>query len=75
MFLIYYLICLVYCLYHLAKRYKTNDSTAYLTPDAGLHALMIFATAWLLAPIDFSLTWIRWYKEAEQNRIKKNNIY
>ena len=35
---------------------------------------MVVVMAWVLAPIDVSLTWIRWYKDAEQARINQNNI-
>jgi hypothetical protein len=30
--------------------------------------------AWILAPIDVSLTWIRWYTEAEEARRRQSNI-
>jgi hypothetical protein len=30
--------------------------------------------AWILAPVDVSLTWIRWTKEAEQARINQSKI-
>jgi hypothetical protein len=30
--------------------------------------------AWVLAPIDVSLTWIRWYKEAEDARRRQQKI-
>jgi hypothetical protein len=33
---------------------------------------MVVALAWLLAPIDFGMTWIRWYKEAEEARRRQN---
>jgi hypothetical protein len=32
---------------------------------------MIIMMAWVLAPVDVSLTWIRLYKEAEEGR--RNN--
>jgi hypothetical protein len=32
---------------------------------------MVLMMAWVLAPIDVSLTWIRWYKEAEEARIRQ----
>jgi len=35
---------------------------------------MVLVMAWVLAPIDVSLTWIRWYKEAEQARIDQSKI-
>jgi hypothetical protein len=33
---------------------------------------MVIMMAWVLAPIDVSLTWIRWYKEADEARIRYN---
>jgi hypothetical protein len=33
---------------------------------------MVLMMAWVLAPIDASLTWIRWYKEADEARIRRN---
>ena len=32
---------------------------------------MVLVMAWVLAPVDVSLTWIRKYKEAEQARINQ----
>jgi hypothetical protein len=34
----------------------------------GLDAIMVVIMAWILAPVDVSLTWIRWYKDAEEAR-------
>jgi hypothetical protein len=31
--------------------------------------------AWVLAPIDVSLTWVRWYREAEEARRRQNQIF
>jgi hypothetical protein len=31
--------------------------------------------AWVLAPVDVSLTWIRMYKAAEQAKRNQENIY
>jgi hypothetical protein len=33
---------------------------------------MVLVMAWILAPVDVSLTWVRWYKEAEEARIRQN---
>ena len=74
MFMVYYAICVIYCFYQLFKNYKkryTNDPTGG-SPE--LDTIMVMVMAWVLAPIDVSLTWIRWYKEAEQARINQNNI-
>ena len=56
---------------NLSKRY-TDDPTGG-SPE--LDTIMVIMMAWVLAPIDVSLTWIRWYKDAEQARINQNKIY
>ena len=35
---------------------------------------MVVVMAWVLAPVDVSLTWIRWTKEAEQARINQSRF-
>jgi len=71
MFLTYYAICIIYCFYQLNKRYR-KSGTDYNSPE--LDAIMVLVMAWVLAPIDVSLTWIRWYKEAEQARIDQTKF-
>lgn len=74
MFLTYYFICVAYCFYQLFKNYsKRYDNT----PSGGspeMDTIMVIVMAWILAPIDVSLTWIRWYKEAEQARINQSKF-
>ena len=75
MFLTYYAICVIYCFYQLFKNYSKRYDT--YSPTGGspeLDTIMVMVMAWVLAPIDVSLTWIRWYKDAEQARINQNNI-
>jgi hypothetical protein len=74
MFFIYYVICVAYCFYQLFNKYQKryNDGMIGLSP--GLDAIMVVIMAWVLAPIDVSLTWIRWYKEAEQARIDQSKF-
>jgi hypothetical protein len=75
MFLTYYAICVIYCFYQLFKNYSKRYDT--YSPTGGspeLDTIMVMVMAWVLAPIDVSLTWIRWYKEAEQARINQNKI-
>jgi len=36
-----------------------------------MDAIMVLIMAWVLAPVDVSLTWIRMVKEAEQARINQ----
>ena len=71
MFLAYYIICIIYCFYQLNKRYKTTG-TKYNSPE--LDSIMVLVMAWVLAPVDVSLTWIRKYKEAEQVRIDQTKL-
>ena len=71
MLFIYYIVCIIYCFYQLNKRYK-KSGTEYNSPE--LDAIMVLVMAWVLAPVDVSLTWIRWYKEAEQARINQSKI-
>jgi hypothetical protein len=68
MFLAYYIICIIYCFYQLNKRYR-KTGIEYNSPE--LDAIMVIVMAWVLAPVDVSLTWIRRYKEAEQARINQ----
>jgi hypothetical protein len=71
MLLIYYIICIIYCFYQLNKRYK-RSGTEYNSPE--LDAIMVLIMAWVLAPVDVSITWIRMVKEAEQARIDQSRI-
>ena len=68
MFITYYIICVIYCFYQLFKNLnKRYDNT----PSGGspeMDTIMVIVMAWILAPIDISLTWIRWVKEAEESR-------
>jgi hypothetical protein len=72
MFAIYYVICIIYCFIQLNKRY-IKSGTEYNSPE--LDAVMVMVMAWVLAPVDVSLTWIRMYKEAEQVKRNQENIY
>jgi len=71
MLVAYYIICVIYCFYQLNVKYKTRG-TEYSSPE--LDAIMVLVMAWILAPIDVSLTWIRMVKEAEQARINQSKF-
>jgi len=64
----YYLICVVYCFYQLFSKYKQRYDGSVTSNSAELDTIMVIVMAWVLAPIDISLTWIRWYKDAEEAR-------
>ena len=71
MLISYYIICVIYCFYQLNVKYKTRG-VEYSSPE--LDAIMVLVMAWILAPIDVSLTWIRMVKEAEQARINQSKF-
>ena len=73
-FITYYVVCIVYCFYQLFKNLnKRYDNT----PNGGspeLDSIMVLVMAWVLAPIDIVITWIRWTKESEESRIKNRDF-
>lgn len=71
---VYYIICIIYCFYQLNKKYKNRGVDYGTSPE--LDSIMVMVMAWILAPIDVSITWIRMVREAEEakRRVEKNNI-
>jgi hypothetical protein len=55
----------------LNKKYK-REGLEYSSPE--LDSIMVLIMAWVLAPVDVSITWIRMVKEAEEAR-RRNNVY
>ena len=74
MFFTYYIICIIYCFYQLFKNLNKRYDGSITANSPELDTIMVVVMAWILAPIDVSLTWIRWYKEAEQARINQTRI-
>jgi uncharacterized membrane protein len=72
MFWTYYAICVIYCFYQLFTKYQNRYNEGMIGLSPGLDSIMVVMMAWVLAPIDVSLTWIRWYKEAEEARRRNN---
>lgn len=70
-FVIYYVICIVYCFYQLNKKY-INRGMDYGT-STEMDAIMVLVMAWVLAPVDVSITWIRMVKKAEEARIRQSS--
>ena len=78
MFISYYLICLVYCLYMSFKKWNRDVRAGGLGISPGLDTLALLIMCWVLAPIDIFLTWVRVYKEAEEarrNQIEKEKVF
>ena len=69
-FVIYYVICIVYCFYQLNKKYRKRGVDYGTSPE--LESIMVLIMAWVLAPIDVSITWIRMVKEAEEAKIRNS---
>ena len=69
-FITYYVICIIYCFYQLNKKYKNRGVDYGTSPE--LDSIMVLIMAWVLAPVDVSITWIRMVKEAEEVLIRQN---
>ena len=72
MFLTYYIICVIYCFYQLFRNLNRRYDEGPTGGSPELDTIMVIVMAWVLAPIDVSLTWIRWYREAEEARIRQS---
>ena len=72
MFITYYIICVIYCFYQLNQKYKQRGIDYGTSPE--LDSIMVFIMAWVLAPVDVSITWIRMVKAAEEARIRQSKF-
>jgi hypothetical protein len=72
-FIIYYVICVIYCFYQLNKSYKKKGLEYGVSPE--LDSIMVLIMAWVLAPVDVSITWIRMVKEAKEAEMRNNRLY
>ena len=70
----YYLLCFVYCIYQLIRKWNKNVMAGGLGITPGLDSIMIIIMAPILAPIDIFLTWMRLYKEAEEARRNQSKL-
>lgn len=69
-FITYYVICVIYCFYQLNKKYTLKGIDYGTSPE--MDSVMVLIMAWVLAPVDASLTWIRMVKNAEEARIRQS---
>ena len=67
----YYVICIVYCFYQLNKKYKNRGVEYGTSPE--LDSIMVLIMAWVLAPIDVAISWIRMVDAARIISNKKEN--
>jgi len=70
----YYVMCVIYCFYQLFKNLNKRYSNDPTGQSPELDTIMVLVMAWVLAPVDVSLTWIRWYKAAEEARRRQTDI-
>ena len=70
----YYVICIAYCFFQVSKSWRKNGLEGGLGITPGMDSIMILLLGWVLAPIDFFLTFTRLYSEAEKVRREKNSI-
>ena len=68
MFWTFYVISVIYCFYHLTKRWSRDVRTGGLGINPGLDSLAVVMLAPILMVVDVTLTWVRIYKEAEEAR-------
>jgi hypothetical protein len=55
----------------LNKKYKNRGVEYGTSPE--LDSIMVLVMAWMLAPMDVAITWIRMVKEAEEARRRNTN--
>ena len=60
-----YIASITYCIWRMSVSYNKKYGNDPIGPTPGLETLFILIFAPLLAAIDASMTWIRWYKHAE----------
>lgn len=73
-FLTYYVICLVYSFYQISKTWNKYGSAGGLGITPGLDSIMVVILCWVLAPIDFLMRFVTFYKKAESARIRNSKI-
>ena len=74
MFISYYIICVIYCFYQLFKNLNKRYDGSVTAQSPELDTIMVIVMAWILAPIDVALTWIRWVREAEEARRRQTKL-
>ena len=74
MFTTYYIICVIYCFYQLSNRYRKEMMPGGLGVTPAMDAIAVLMLGWALAPVDFFLTWVRIYKEAEEARRNRTKL-
>jgi hypothetical protein len=72
MLVVYYVLCIIYCFYQLSKKYKVRGIDYGTSPE--MDAIMVLVMAWVLAPVDVSITWINMVKKAEEAKRRQETL-
>lgn len=75
MFLFFYILCIVYCLIQLIRRYRQLQNPGMIGVSPGLDMIMVLMLAPVLAIVDVSLTWIKLYKRAEEVKRNRERVF
>ncbi len=71
-----YIVSISYCIWRMAKGYKkTYGEGNPIGPTPGLETLFIIPFAPILAAVDITMTWVRWSREAEEAKVRRNKIF
>ena len=75
MFLFFYILCIIYCLTQLIRRYRQLQNPGMIGVSPGLDMIMVLMLAPILTIVDASLTWIKLYKKAEEVKRNREKVY
>lgn len=73
-FLTYYLICFCYCIFMLSRSWSRDVMDGGLGITPSMDTIAVLFLCWALAPVDFFLTFVGYYKPAEISRIRNSKI-
>ena len=72
-FLTYYVISLTYCFFQISKSWSKHATVGGLGITPGLDSVMLLMLCWALAPVDLFISFVNFYKKAEESRIRNAN--
>ena len=75
MFLFFYILCIVYCVIQLIRRYRQLQNPGMIGVSPGLDMIMVLMLAPVLTIVDVSLTWIKLYKKAEEVKRNRERVF
>lgn len=75
MFLLFYVLCMIYCLIQLIRRYRQLQNPSMIRVSSVLDVIMVLMLSPVLTIVDVSLTWIKLYKKAEETKRNRERIF